>query len=587
MLSIALLACQALNSPEVARSSIDFGAETKRIALRDMDGDGLRDLVGISNTGLNIWFLQADGRYSSVIGAHLPWPADRLAWELADLDQDGRTDFVCLIEGKRVRAYELNDQRQFDQGRLLVDKAGGYLPKGVFHMAFARDIDADGGFDLVVPCPGLFKIFLSAHAAGAAASWSSKPEPLSIRYETDIRYGLGNASELSERDSSSGMFSIDLSIPWFTLEDVDGDGRKDLISKSDGEVGFHLASPELSQTPTWTLDLDALRAELKQSSGINFDDLLEGLTANVDWRMADIDGVGARDLLIQKGSFFEVYLGGTRTGIERQGDDGFRLSGNVITFLLRAPEGQVLPNLIILRAEKISLGEVVRWLILPGSLDFQVFTFQNRDGRFERKPSKRQNISLRIPRLLSMEEEFEELGEELSDQFGMPTVLAEMDGDGLRNDVVDIVDGELLIYANAIADGRLAAWWDGMGSEQNLMELVGRFLEQQLADVADGGTRSLDVGDLRGATLSAGAEMRAACAKIEPSSRFKIEQNDLLPDAKYSIVVVDINGNGRNDVFLIGDYPEAEDKEESGAKQDEPVDAANYAMRKTVKVFVR
>ena len=75
-----------------------------------------------------------------------------------------------------------------------------------------------------------------------------------------------------------------------------------------------------------------------------------------------------------------------------------------------------LPELQLVRAENVSLGRVVRWLILPGKLDFDLFTYTNTAGKYGLKPQKKTTFSLQIPRLLTIEEKFEGLEEEFREE---------------------------------------------------------------------------------------------------------------------------------------------------------------------------
>ena len=53
----------------------------------------------------------------------------------------------------------------------------------------------------------------------------------------------------------SATFGQSVRVPWFRMEDVDGDGQQDLVSQMGERVSFHLARPEIDALPSWQLDL--------------------------------------------------------------------------------------------------------------------------------------------------------------------------------------------------------------------------------------------------------------------------------------------------------------------------------------------
>ena len=67
---------------------------------------------------------------------------------------------------------------------------------------------------------------------------------------------------------------------------MDGDGRQDLVSETAEEVLFHLADPQLSTSPTWRIDLRALRAQMPRRDGLDLDDLFSNFDGGIDWAAA-------------------------------------------------------------------------------------------------------------------------------------------------------------------------------------------------------------------------------------------------------------------------------------------------------------
>ena len=152
----------------------------------------------------------------------------------------------------------------------------------------------------MLPVTGHYQLYLQADEGFAP--------PIRIVHESHIDYSVGDPRTLSS------TFGQDVTLPWFTIEDVDGDGRRDLISREEDQVAFHLAAPELPAEPTWRLDLAALREQLPEQQGFDFDDLLSNVARRVEWRVEDLDGRYPRDVILMVASTFKVYLGAAAEG---------------------------------------------------------------------------------------------------------------------------------------------------------------------------------------------------------------------------------------------------------------------------------
>jgi hypothetical protein len=531
VLAVALASLPA--QEVVAETLVEVADDGSRLALRDVDGDRRLDLLFLRADGVGVRLQQADGTYPDADGARLAWPGEQLAWDLVDLRGDGVTELVLLLGSGEVRAYGLTADGRFDAGRELLVTTS-YLPRGIHPMRFVRDVDGDGRRDLVLPGAGRYEIRLQTSDGGFAL-------PMRIAYEADIDHDVGDPGRLDAR------FGQELRVPWFEVRDVDGDGALDIVSRVDDRVDFHLASPQLVATPTWSLDLASLRAPSRARDGFDLDDLMSNIDLGVRYEFAELDGKAPRDLVIGAGGTIKVYLGGSRRGAEGRPDQVLKLSGNLLAFLIRDSQGDASPDLQLVRGERISLGKVLRWLILPGSLDFEFFTYRNEGGSFSRKPTKRVTVALQIPRIFSLLEEVEELEEELGRQEDIPAIVADVDGDGARNDVVDHVGRELLVFrdcAPETEDESLGAVEDGDFNE--LLELL---LLGDLDALDDGGTHTIDLGDLTQWDFSPGAGLRAACAGREPVLRLALP----LDPAHVALATRDLDGDGRDDLLAYGE----------------------------------
>ena len=532
MIDLLLTLALAADAP-FAETRLELAVDGPGLLLRDLTGDGALELVRADDAGLAVFRLGEDLRYPEEPATTLAWPAGRVGWEVADLDGDGAHE-VLLLEERGVVRHRLAEAGAFEEGRVLLEESA-QLPAGVHRVHFVRDVDRNGRADLVLPGPGRHRIFLAREDG-----WESSIE---VTFELRSDLQTGNSKQVGS------SFGQQVRVPWFRIEDVDGDGRADLVSETEERIAFHLAGPELSSEPTWVLDLEALRDELPKRRGVDLDNLLSFLDQRVTWEVADLDGEAPDDLVLVLGSKLRIYLGGARTGPVGAPDQVLKSSGNVVFTYLRDTGRGGLPDLQILRAERISVTRVIRSLLLPSKLDFDVFTYRNEGGSFGRKPARRNRITLEIPRLTAFMQEEGGLRAEMETQLDLPTRrLPSGAGAAEGDDVVDVRESQIVLYeACAPAPSFLEAL------EQSEEFEPGRFVEglflRDLDRRGDGAVSTFDFGDVKSFDFAPAAVLRRSTEDREPALRHPLAVE---PDQLEGLRVRDLNGDGVADVIAIG-----------------------------------
>jgi len=520
----------------LAVTTLRIEADDVKHALRDFDGDGDLDLLRIDPTGLALRLLDSNGEYLAEDEHLLEWPGPDVGWHLADVDDNGATDLVMLVSGRTLVLHRVTAAGRFDDGEVLLVQPKGHLPRGVRRIPFMRDVDSDGRLDVVVP--GLSQYWIHMGEADGL-----NDEPVVVTFEAEIAYSLGNRTRVD------GRFGENVTIPWFSLRDLDGNGTMDLVSETEDLVLFHMARPELSTEPSWRLDLSALRDELGQVL-FDMDDLLRAVGQRVSWRIDDLDGIPPHDLIIQQGGTFRVYLGGATGEIDRPPDRLLKSSGSVLHYTVRDVMGDPLPELQIIRGDVISLGDVLRLLAVPGALNFDVFTYENNGGEFARKPSRRTRITLKIPRLLAFLERLEAMQGELTERLHMPARRVDLDGDGALNDVADLVDGKLVLHRDLVP-AQLERSLIEQLRDTSLDGLVEAYILSDLDHLEDGGMRSIDLEDITDLAITPGWELRGLTDGREPLFSLQTPFNS--DSEQPSIRVFDANGDGVSDMLLTGE----------------------------------
>jgi hypothetical protein len=517
--------------PYRLQTLIQLNAGAADLTLRDMDGDGDLDLVHVDSAGLAVFSLGGRGRYPRAPTALMKWPVGRTAWTVADIDGTGAHRVLTLTGDGRVFRHDF-DGKTFQPAVLILEDEV-FLPPGITAMDFCRDVDGNGVPDLVLPTR-------SAHHVHLANGAGFDP-PLIIAFDLSITLSTGSPGQLGARVGRQ------VSVPKFRMYDLDGDGEHDLISQTRERVAVHLAGEAgLPTEPTWVMDLVALQAELPESQGLNFDDLLANVDEDVSWALRDLDGVAPRDLIVVLGSQFRVYLGGSHTGPRAKPDQILKASGKVLGWFVRQVRGDAQLDLQIVRGERISLGRVLRYLILPGKLDFDIFTYTNSEGTFSRKPTQRGQVSVEIPRLLPLIEEAEEIGKAVIEQLEIPARRLAWGGHSETDDVVDIEGDTISVYLDcAPEEDRLERAWDG---EPDVMGLLEVLVLEDLDALGDQGNVTLKMSDLFERDFSAGAALRRG--RQGKQAHWALEVPGLADAEQVILLPTDLTGSGSDDLVL-------------------------------------
>ena len=269
--------------PDVRLGSVTLEASTievegSTIAIADINGDGNTDLL---SAGRRLTVLLGDGdggleRAGSIDAGEQP---DDLA--LADIDRDGDTDVVVANHDMHYVTV------------LLGDGKGGFAPAahspiavGVDphpHAAALVDIDGDGLADLLVD-----------HSPRGARD----PE---LRHEDGgvlIRRGSGDA-----RFETPGSIFESGGTPYrgFALGDLNGDGRPDIVTPLDAQLGVMLNTSTTGQ------------ASFDRAKPVR-------ATSPFAVRLGDFNGDGHTDAISAAGensTVVEVFLGDGAGGFAR------------------------------------------------------------------------------------------------------------------------------------------------------------------------------------------------------------------------------------------------------------------------------
>lgn len=317
-----------LTSPFVVTANDQTG-----LALADLDGDGLEDLVtSSSRTSAIALFHQAQGTFAEAPDRILLLPTGSFPQDIAcgDLDQDGREDVLVACGGTRSVAV-------FLQGPLgLPDEASLFLAlDGNPRRLALADVDLDGQTDVLVASTGTNDIRMFVRGAGG--SFVLAPDRLRFFTaepggvvagdvdgdgDVDIVGGRADtgAAWLFER-RPDGTYpavkthvfdAVDKVNEQLLLEDVNGDGTSDLVCVSNGGLDL-LGGGGLGAVSIFYLGTGELPPEPHAP------DVVLGAQFGREIAIRDLDGNGERDLVVAQQGFLFGTIGSLRIYLQRDG----------------------------------------------------------------------------------------------------------------------------------------------------------------------------------------------------------------------------------------------------------------------------
>ena len=507
----------------------------EHLQMLDMNGDGALDFVRVGRSGLSIHLMKPTGTYPPEPDATIEWSSPRIGWQVADIDSDKKHELLLLTDAQKLTVHRLSEG-SFTEGVTLLENAKAALPRGVHRVPFAQDIDEDGLADIVIPGAGGYRIY-------RMPSRDKLEAPIQLACEVDVDQRFGNPGRVD------GQFQQLVRIPWFKLRDINGDGMQDLVAESDNVVQFYLAQPEFLSEATWKIALESQEpGSVADTFGIDFDNLLGTLDDGLTWRVENLDGVPPHDLVLHTDGVFRVFLNGSEGDMDRTPDQLLKVSGNVMHFLLRDVAGDERPELQVIRGQKITMGQVLRRLVIPGVLDFDIYSYDNSGGTVSKSPSRRSRLRLEIPGLLSFAADVREESEK---KDPAPAKRLRLTATGEATGIVDLIDDgpespRLSVFAEAVPDDLPPSIEDRIVSTRP-DDLLETFLLRDMDTMQDGATRTISLETLVATDFSSGEALRAATVGKQP-----VFQADLDCVELTSLRVLDVDGNGLSDITLTG-----------------------------------
>lgn len=414
----------------VLATTIATGFPVSEERLLDIDGDGKADLLVVGTHGeVRVWKYDAATKTlgEKPVGALVLRFPDRTLLAVADLLGAGERPQLVEMTKDGVFLHRVDSDGAFVRAGELV------APRTKFSLRverptladIARDVNGDGRPDLVLPRGEECELWLN----GGPDATTKLPV---FTKAASIKVDLQRATS-TKAEALSDVLEESFRIPYLTIADVNGDGRRDLLVGTGHVRSWHLQREDGSfpVNPDITLDLSIFRDTTPEAEVQLGRTLAGGDDQRLETR--DLDGDGIPDYVIAHRRKVWVFHG-TKAGPQfTEPSDILRVADDVTAMLLVKLDGDAYPDLLLLRVQVPTIATLLRGLVAQWDLDVAALGYANLGGKkFDTTAKWKGDLSVRLPAILGIMKNPEALVRRLEDvaKKFRRTVPGDFDGDG-------------------------------------------------------------------------------------------------------------------------------------------------------------
>jgi hypothetical protein len=537
-LAVLLVLATALAAPAapdgVKTTSLRAGLALAAHRVVDLDGDGAFEVVLVGRGGeVRVYRGDADaGRLVPLPGQTLVLPdPERTLIAFGDVLATGGPPQLVTFSPRGLTVYPATGEGFPEKGVRLLRRQRFELRLGAPRFAeFLNDLNADGRLDLVLPKVGSYEIWLNRPAEGQGSS--PRPE---FRRTAVVR-----AEVKRNRKTSGGRLSDQLehgfSIPALRLQDVNGDGRRDLIVVDGNYRGFHMQRRDGSIPRDADVELDlgifkdtTPRGEIRPGRTLAGDDraLLQ---------IEDLDGDEVPDYLISHRRKLWVFHGSPAGPQFTKPTTILRTAEDITALLVLHLDDDGKPDLLLVRVQVPSVGAILKGLYSKLDVEISATGYGGQGNRaFDRTPRWRGTVTLRLPEIMGVIRNPDVLlrkFEQTASRF-RASATADVDGDGSDDLAMLAEDGDHVEIWRSVA--ATSGVRDETGLRSLFFESEDRTwtIERILAWLGD-------LAERRAQRLTGGRD---------PDLRIEIGDGDAF--ARDGLFAGDLTGDGRSEILIV------------------------------------
>lgn len=509
----------------------------------DVEGDKRAELLLVGRAGEVRTFVHAPGSNSFAAQPsgtlQLADPRHTLLDTTRLTGDEGPLQLVSASPAG-VQVFALDAQGAFaPQAEPLIARARFTLRVGQPTFAdMVQDVNNDGRPDLVLPSARACELWQNDGIQPASAS-AEKPSRWPAWHKAATVAVDLSSSNVHASAELSDVLSSSFTIPSLTTRDVNGDGRPDLLVVEGEHRSFHLQREDgsFAPQPDVTLDLSIFRDSTEKA------DVRPGHTLAVDssasYQSRDLDGDGIPDYVIAHRRKVWVFKGGS-AGPQFQSPSAILKAADDVTALQLARLDQdAYPDLLLVKVQVPTIATLVRGVFGEWDVDVSASGYLNLGGKgFETSPSKKSEITLRLPSILSLLKQPEKIlkrFEGVRDRFRQ-SVWGDFDGSGTKDVALVSSDSSALeLWLVRDAGAANAKAFDGE-------EMLRTLLFEDENKVWDIDRVVLWLGDL--------AERRTALLTGGRPADARIALRDKAAAQLVALECADVDGDGREELLL-------------------------------------
>lgn len=350
----------------------------------DTDGDGRQELVILRADDLQRHAL-AKGGWQARGTIAVETPAHTLV-SLADvLSTPG--DEVVICNPRRTACYAWDGADPVVLARRGRFKLRIDQPQ---FSPFVVDLNEDGKLDLMIPTlDGVVPYFQEKLGDDGAPDFVRLP-PVAVQVAVTIDPG--------SRGLDQELVGT-VNIPQIQTEDLNGDGRPDMLTNEGNKRSFHLQRADGSFEQPITVDITQF-VDSTPKAAVDFGRTAV-LTDRQQMQRGDINGDGIPDYVIAHRRKLWTFLGNA-------GGPQFRkartqaVADDVTALLLADLDGDDRKDLLTFRVQIPGIATAVLALVSSTDIDVRAVGYPSEKDGFAKKPKWRRTITLRVPPLLSL-----------------------------------------------------------------------------------------------------------------------------------------------------------------------------------------